>query len=32
MSVASVFPRLESRHPSVEKTLQSVGGELKAVV
>ncbi|RYB96101.1 TIGR03960 family B12-binding radical SAM protein [Nocardioides glacieisoli] len=32
MSVASVFPRLESRLPSVQKPIQYVGGELNSVV
>ncbi len=31
MSVASVFPRLESRLPSVQKPIQYVGGELNSV-
>lgn len=32
MSVASVFPRLEARLPSVQKPIQYVGGELNSVV
>ncbi|MCF6376989.1 TIGR03960 family B12-binding radical SAM protein [Nocardioides KLBMP 9356] len=32
MTVASVFPRLESRLPSVQKPIQYVGGELNSVV
>ena len=32
MSVASVFPLLESRLPSVQKPIQYVGGELNSVV
>jgi hypothetical protein len=30
MSVASVFPRLEARLPSVQKPIQYVGGELNS--
>jgi radical SAM family uncharacterized protein len=32
MSVASVFPRLEAKLPSVQKPIQYVGGELNSVV
>ena len=32
MSVASVFPRLEPRLPSVQKPIQYVGGELNSTV
>ena len=32
MSVASVFPRLETKLPSVQKPIQYVGGELNSVV
>ena len=32
MSVASVFPRLEPKLPSVQKPIQYVGGELNSTV
>ena len=32
MSVASVFPRLEAKLPSVQKPIQYVGGELNSIV